>query len=106
MARIEIRTDLRRPKRKGRPKAASTRTGRRPDQGASSEGARAGEVYAPDMHGAHTVLHVNMNGTDIVPVRSDRHTTYPIGVRVAFDIEPSMVRFFDPQTEHAISREA
>jgi hypothetical protein len=30
---------------------------------------------------------------------------YPIGERVQFDLDPKMVRFFNPQTEAAIKRE-
>jgi multiple sugar transport system ATP-binding protein len=70
------------------------------------EGALAGEVYASDMHGAYTVLHVNMNGNDIVHIRGDRQTFYPIGAPVRFDLNPEMVRFFNPEMEAAIRREA
>ena len=70
------------------------------------EGALAGEVYASDMHGAYTVLHVNMNGNDIVHIRGDRQTFYPIGAPVRFDLKPEMVRFFNPEMEAAIRREA
>jgi hypothetical protein len=63
-----------------------------------------GKVYATDMHGAFTMLHVNMNANDIVHIRSDRLIRYPIGTPVRFDINPDMVRFFDPGTELAITR--
>lgn len=69
-------------------------------------GALSGQVYADDMHGAYTLLHVNLNGNDIVHIRSDRQTHYPIGTRVRFDLEPEMARFFDPQSEAALTREA
>jgi multiple sugar transport system ATP-binding protein len=64
----------------------------------------AGEVYASDMHGAYTMLHVNMNETDIVHIRSDRLVNFPIGAPVHFDLNPEMVRFFDPTTTVAITR--
>jgi len=70
------------------------------------EGALAGEVYATDMHGAYTMLHVAMNEQDIVHIRDDRATSRPIGTPVRFDIRPEMVRFFDPETERAIERDA
>ncbi len=70
----------------------------------SAEGRLSGEVYASDMHGGYSMLHVNMNG-DIVHIRAERGVRYPIGERVHFDLNPEMVRFFNPKTEHAISPE-
>jgi multiple sugar transport system ATP-binding protein len=76
----------------------------------SAEGALAGEVYASDMHGAYRLLHVNVaNGEPagtIVHVRSDRMVDYPMGSRVRFDIQPEMMRIFDPATEKALARSA
>jgi len=71
---------------------------------ASEQGTLVGQVYASDMHGAYTLLHVNLNEYDIVHVRSDRLVSYPTGTPVHFDINPEMVRFFDPKTEMAITR--
>jgi multiple sugar transport system ATP-binding protein len=71
-----------------------------------SEGALTGPVYATDMHGAYTMLHVNLTDQDIVHIRGDRMLYYPIGASVRFDINPDMVRFFNPLTEAAIRREA
>jgi hypothetical protein len=51
------------------------------------------------------VLHVNVNTDDIVHIRTDRQIDYPIGATVRFDIDPHMVRFFDPGTEEGIKRE-
>jgi multiple sugar transport system ATP-binding protein len=69
-------------------------------------GALSGEVYATDMHGGYTVLHVNMNENEIVHIRSDRQIAYTMGTQVRFDIDPEMVRFFHPKTEAAVKREA
>ncbi len=68
-------------------------------------GQLSGEVYASEMQGAYTVLHVNINEHEIVHIRSDRLVHYPIGASLKFDINPQMVRFFDPATELAIRRE-
>ncbi len=68
----------------------------------SDEGELVGKVYASDMHGAYTMLHVNMNEEDIIHIRSDRRNLIPIGTQVRFDLDPDMVRFFDPKNEHAI----
>jgi multiple sugar transport system ATP-binding protein len=63
-----------------------------------------GEVYASDMHGAYTMLHVNMYGDNVVHLRADREQRYPIGEHVSFDIEPSSARLFNPQTELALRK--
>ncbi len=69
------------------------------------EGKLAGEVYATEMHGGYTVLHVNICEGEIVHIRSNRQTSYPIGTLVKIDIDPEMVRFFNPRTEAAVRRE-
>jgi multiple sugar transport system ATP-binding protein len=71
----------------------------------SEQGSLEGEVYATELQGSYTVLHVNMNGDEIVHIRTDRLINYPIGTRVRFDIDPKMVRFFNPQTEAAVRPE-
>jgi multiple sugar transport system ATP-binding protein len=69
------------------------------------DGALAGEVYASELYGAYTMLHVNLED-EIVHIRSDRLTRYPIGTTVHFDLDPEMVRFFNPETESALVRKA
>jgi multiple sugar transport system ATP-binding protein len=68
-------------------------------------GALAGEVYASELYGAYTLLHVNMNGKDIIHIRSDRIERHLIGDTVRFDLDPQMVRFFNSKTELALSQE-
>ncbi len=80
--------------------------GFRPEAAKLSEnGELSGEVYASELQGAYTVLHVNINEHEIVHIRSDRMVNYPIGASVKFDLDPQMVRFFEPTTEYAIRRE-
>lgn len=71
-------------------------------------GALTADVYADDLHGAHTMLHLALNGKSesIVHVRSARDQHYAIGARVRFDLNPEMVRFFDPETQKALQQEA
>jgi multiple sugar transport system ATP-binding protein len=69
------------------------------------DGPLAGEVYASEHHGAYTLLHVSFNEHDIVHIRSDRLHRYKIGSRVRFDLDPHMVRFFNPDSERALTRE-
>jgi multiple sugar transport system ATP-binding protein len=70
-----------------------------------ADGPLSGEVYASELQGAYSVLHVNVNADDIVHVRTDRQVDHPIGATVRFDIDPQRVRFFDPSTEMGIKRE-
>jgi multiple sugar transport system ATP-binding protein len=69
------------------------------------DGVLAGEVYATEMYGAYTMLHVNMNGDTIVHIRADRNINYPIGEAVHFDLDPKMERFFNAETELAVMNE-
>jgi multiple sugar transport system ATP-binding protein len=68
-------------------------------------GALAARVYASDLHGAYTMLHLAF-GDDggVVHARAGRATDYPIDTPVRFDLDPEQVRFFDPQSEMAINR--
>ena len=68
------------------------------------DGQLVGEVYASELYGAYTMLHVNLNQDDIVHIRSDRLARHPIGATVRFDLVPEMVRFFNPKTELAINQ--
>jgi multiple sugar transport system ATP-binding protein len=80
--------------------------GFRPEAAAVREdGQLAGEVYATDLHGAYTMLHVNINDHEIIHIRSDRTAHYPIGTPVRFDLNPQMIRFFDPISEKKIPHE-
>ncbi len=64
-------------------------------------------VYADDLHGPYAMLHLALEGDEhIVHVRVSREAMYPIGTPVRFGLDPDMVRFFDPATERAITREA
>ena len=68
-------------------------------------GALAGRIYAADLHGAYTMLHLAIGGDDlIVHARVPRELTYAIGTPVRFDLDPTMVRFFDPKTETALKK--
>ena len=70
----------------------------------SQDGNLTGTVYAVDLHGAYTMLHINMNENDIVHIRADRMVKYALGEKVRFNLDPEMVRFFNPKTESAIRR--
>jgi multiple sugar transport system ATP-binding protein len=87
--------------------------GFRPEAAQVSEaGALNGVVYTSDLHGAYTMLHASLEGEagrnaedKIVHIRAPREVAHTMGARICFDLAPDMVRFFDPKTEAALSRE-
>jgi hypothetical protein len=58
------------------------------------------------MHGSYTMISVNLNGDEVVHIRGDRATDYPVGATVHFDLNGVAARYFHPRTEAAIQREA
>ncbi|RME82623.1 MAG: ABC transporter ATP-binding protein [Caldilineae bacterium] len=72
----------------------------------SADGPIAGEVYATELQGAYVMLYININEDEIIHIRAERIHQHQIGDTVRFDIDPRMVRFFDPASERAITREA
>jgi multiple sugar transport system ATP-binding protein len=71
----------------------------------NDRGELVGKVYASEMQGSSAVLHLTINENDIIHIRTDRLVPYPIDTLVHFDINPQMVRFFNPKTEAAIKIE-
>lgn len=69
------------------------------------DGALPASVYANDLHGGYTMLHLDIGQDRIVHTRSGRETHYNINAAVTFDLDPAMIRFFDPATENAIRKE-
>jgi ABC-type sugar transport system ATPase subunit len=76
----------------------------------NATGPLAAQVYASDLHGGYTMLHLDLStdggASEIVHARANRQTQYAIGTPVRFDLDPEMVRFFDPTTEAALQRQA
>jgi multiple sugar transport system ATP-binding protein len=71
----------------------------------NDRGKLIGKVYATEMQGSSAVLHLTINVNDIIHIRTGRLTPYPIDTLVHFDINPQMVRFFNPKTEATIKPE-
>ena len=70
----------------------------------SERGSIAARVYASDLHGAFTMLHLTLNDQDLIAhARAGRELSYPIDTPIRFDLDPQQVRFFDPKTEMAIT---
>jgi multiple sugar transport system ATP-binding protein len=87
--------------------------GFRPEAAQVSEtGAIRGTVYTSDLHGAYTMLHASLEGEagrnaedKIVHIRAPREVEHAMGAAIRFDLDPEMVRLFDPKTEAAVVRE-
>jgi multiple sugar transport system ATP-binding protein len=71
----------------------------------NSEGSLHAGVYADDLHGGYSMLHLEI-GDEVAHARVGREYRFPIGTPITFDLDPDMVRFFDPQTEKAIRTDA
>jgi multiple sugar transport system ATP-binding protein len=71
----------------------------------SDQGKLVGKVYATEMQGSTAILHLTINEDDIIHIRTDRFKPFPIDTLVNFDINPQLVRFFNPKTEAAIKLE-
>jgi multiple sugar transport system ATP-binding protein len=72
---------------------------------ADAQAGLTAELYADELHGAHTILHLTLDDKDsesIIHIRAGRGADHQIGETVRFDLKPEMVRFFDPQTELAL----
>ena len=70
----------------------------------TDSGSMVAEVYATELYGAYTMLHLSMEDV-VVHVRAERGLDYAIGTSIRFNLDQEMMRFFDPETEAAITRE-
>lgn len=73
-----------------------------------ADGQLKADVYADDLYGAHTMLHLSLNGggETIVHARAPRGLGLHMGDNVRFNLDPEMVRFFEPKAESTIVPEA
>jgi multiple sugar transport system ATP-binding protein len=71
----------------------------------NDRGNLVGKVYASEMQGSSAVLHLTINEDEIIHIRTDRLIPYPFDTLVHFDINPQMVRFFNPKTSAALKPE-
>ena len=78
--------------------------GFRPEAAVLRDGPLAASVYADDLHGSYTMLHLSFSGQadDIINLRANRNVSVPIGTTVRFDLDPDLVRFFDAATGKAL----
>lgn len=95
---------------RSRPERADYFLGFRPEGARiGSQGPLMAEVYASDLHGAFSMLHIALDPDEpdtVIHARADRGGHHSIGESIRFDINPDMVRFFDQETEMALVPEA
>jgi multiple sugar transport system ATP-binding protein len=75
----------------------------------AADGAWQGQVYADDLHGAFAMIHLALDGPaaeHMVHVRAARDTHPTIGETLRFNLDPTMIRFFDAESEQALPRPA
>jgi multiple sugar transport system ATP-binding protein len=74
----------------------------------NGRGSFGSHVYATDLHGSFTMLHVALDAEAdvLVHVRAGRGGRHTINEPIRFEVDPEMVRFFDPVTESALTLEA
>jgi len=70
-----------------------------------SESKISAEIFIVEMNGSNIMLDLHLTDGAIVRIRTNRGINYPLGTKINFDIDPQMVRFFDPKTEAAITME-
>jgi multiple sugar transport system ATP-binding protein len=68
----------------------------------SPHGPLAASVYSVDLHGAYTMLVLEMGDDHSIHARVSRDAHFSVGETVRFDLVPTAVRFFDPRSERAI----
>jgi ABC-type sugar transport system ATPase subunit len=69
---------------------------------AREDGHLQATVYASDLHGGFSMLHLEIGADKVVHGRAERDAAHAIGELQRFDLNPAMVRFFHPQTEAAL----
>jgi multiple sugar transport system ATP-binding protein len=60
------------------------------------------EVFLVEMNGNNMLLDLHLSEMDIVRIRTTRGVNYSLGSKIYFDLDPQMVRFFNPSTQAAL----
>jgi ABC-type sugar transport system ATPase subunit len=69
-----------------------------------TQGQVSAEVFLSEMNGSYMMLDLHLSDKVIVRIRTSRGS-YGLGTRIHFDLDPQMVRFFNPTTEAALVME-
>lgn len=87
------------------PQSGAVTLGFRPEAvRVNGDGELRSAVYASDLHGGYSMLHLEVADGSIIHARAGRGMDYPIGTPLGFDLDPEMVRFFNPDTEAALRK--
>jgi multiple sugar transport system ATP-binding protein len=63
------------------------------------------EVFLVEMNGSNVMLDLHLSEEVIIRIRTNRGVNYSIGSKINFDLDPQMVRFFNPATKAALVME-
>ena len=67
------------------------------------DGPLSGRVYAADLHGPYSMLHLSLSDdTPVVHLQAARDATYAMDTALRFDLDSARVRLFHPTSEQAI----
>lgn len=71
----------------------------------SGEPKISADVFLVEMNGSNVLLDLHLDDDNIVRIRTNRGVNYGLGDTINFDLDPQMVRFFNPSTEAALVME-
>lgn len=60
------------------------------------------QVFLTEMNGSNVLLNLKLGENEIVRARISRGGSYELGSKINFDLDPQMVRFFNPANEAAL----
>jgi len=70
-----------------------------------TQGEISADVFLSEMNGSYMMLDLHLSDDVIVRIRTNRGVNYGLGTKIYFDLDPQMVRFFNPATEAALVME-
>jgi multiple sugar transport system ATP-binding protein len=63
------------------------------------------KVFGTDLYGGYTMVVLELETGDVVEIRAPRSEHRDMGETITFNIDPEMIRFFDPQSEEALKKD-
>jgi ABC-type sugar transport system ATPase subunit len=63
------------------------------------------KVFGTDLYGGYTMVVLELETGDVVEIRAPRSEHRDMGETLTFNIDPEMIRFFDPQSEEALKKD-
>jgi multiple sugar transport system ATP-binding protein len=62
-------------------------------------------IFGIDLYGGYTMLVLELASGQVISARASRSERYNLSDNIRFNIDPEMIRFFNPTTELAITRD-